>query len=591
MPSPELLGYHLIYPPISYPVTNGIKAPTRVVASYTITEADVPSGTTEGDALILVISGGTAPTQLVASWNLSASWTLARRSVTPNTGFPVFIYYAPYSPELFPLTLIPKNATGQAISSTTAFYGALMTYTEGHEYGGNGSYGAYNADAYIYGSPPADSFAPPAYAEGTAIGAAVSDGTNVTLTLAQPGGFTERIAITKSDKQFNFSLRGKVDGTNIWVNSTIGFFAIDQTSLEFTYASSTPEPTFNNAVQTVGSAGFDVDTGANRFYRCRPAQSISGYGTLPAVVEVWNTSTSQATQAATITHTRAPNDVIVLPPMDGFPKSLLVSYDGYTSGTAFGATVRRYDAATLAVLDEWTPAGTTYSGSSTTNVSIRRIFVRDLGGTRYLFIHTMYAVYKINLVTHALTATATAVGGVFMDATIGHGSIWLPIYNANTVRRFSLDTLALQASVSIYQPNGPIAANDSYVYTGHTSSYNYVDRIDPATNTVVTTVQEDNSLRWIAATNTNVIHVRDQLMRLLNPVTLAREGNGLTIAQYDLRTPLSICDRQFVTNSYAPEGAPRWTKSPLGPYGAAAFVSMNGVALEQGGWSLGMLGV
>jgi hypothetical protein len=588
-----LLGYTLVLPPIAYPVVSGVKYATRVAPLDPVTEADVPSGTGEGDVLILVMCGGNAPSIPVQSWNLSADWTLARRSATPNTGFPVFIYYVPYSPELFPFTLIPKSSGGTPIASTNAFYGALMTYTEGHEYGGSGSYGAFNADSYIWGSPPADASAPPAFAEGTAIGAAVSDGIVTNLTLAIPGGFTERVAIKQSGTQFNSTLRAKPDGTNIWVNSTFGFFAVDQTSLEFTYATPTLEPTSGNAVQSVGNAGFDVDTGANRFYRCRPAQTISFYGPLPAVVEVWNTTASPATQVATIAHTRTPNDVIVVPPVDGFPKSLIVSYDGYTDGTRFGNTVRRYDASTFAVLDEWTPAGTTYSGSSTTDVSIKQMFVRDLGGTRFLFVVNNYAVYKINMVTHAVTATCSSgsISNLFMDAAIGHDSIWLGVYNTGNVRRYSLSTLALQAAITLSQPSGPITTNDTAVYTGNLAGTHKVVKIDPSTNAVTVSVSGENFTRWITSTNTQVFRARDQILRAFDPATLATIGNGLGIGQYDIKTPLSIIDRQFVTNSYAPEGAPRWTKSPGGTYGAAAFVSMNGVALEQGGWSLGMIGV
>jgi hypothetical protein len=332
-------------------------------------------------------------------------------------------------------------------------------------------------------------------------------------------------------------------------------------------------------------------------YRGTQASSGGG-GSLPNRVEVWDTTTSPATRLYGIDQTRIPIAALVVPPVaaTSTPKSVFFLFYTITSG-ATGPTLIRYDAATMSVLNTYTPAITIDDNNA-------NLYYDEISDPPpppptpppppipYLFVQGPYAVLKINLNTNTVVQTYVSPRGATINGSAYYNqTIWLTTAGA-TVRRVNADTMTEVASVSTsgtFQANSICAGPNGVNFCIQNNGF-HARHINPATNTITASTPVDNFTRFAVDGDTQffVMNQDDRLWRM-DATTTARTDPSLFTTVFNVVTPFSVIDAQ---TSSTVGYAPRWSKPVYGPYGAARFVSLNGLEIcEDEGWHLGIMGI
>lgn len=598
MPSPELIGYTLINPQVSYPVTQiGTNVGWNVKSRYlwnssfngtarTLTVADLPEGTEDCDSLVLVLVASYPnsipfPNAPVGWYNAGTATLYYNQSVT--------MWFAEQAGNALPISLSPNWQTTDA---GIGWYGVLLAYSPGHGYSGSGTYGAYNADSLIYGSPPASSSAAPIVVDGTGVGAAITDQASSRLTLAVPSGYTERVARPGIFKdQGNVSGR-MIDG-KLWTAAGQVITSYDVNAMVHDYVSECEDPFYPNLARwLVGNTSrFDYDPDIDRYYRLTTAFSGGGYPVgQVGRVEVWDVANPDATQVTRLDNPSStgsqdsPQNVCVTQPFGATPRGFVVAWADrvFTTGTILPNLLKWYDASTF------TEIAPLPAANSTSTWFLQMV---TLSGVPYLIRGVTGGIVRYNLAN--MTTATHSFGGAGGDGGIYDGFLYCR--TSLGVRKVDLQNMTSVlftgtgiATVSTIEGTR-MAVSSAGVFVGEGSDGNVLKRLDLTTGAIThTTTLIAGSMNMIAANDTHAFVGHNPYLTKFDAFTLNRLDPSYNYARYERAVPYSICDAQFTgTGGYVP----RWGKSPLGPYGAAKFVGMNATPVcTEGAWSIKMLG-
>jgi hypothetical protein len=177
---PELVGTTLIRPSSSW------------ASSYTISTADLPDGTRNGDRIVLWLLGsgsGTGANQPRGRWGLSVDWSFefqARLSAWVN------VYSIRYLPGVLPVTISPTKADETAAPTGNYWQGLITVYRPSKS--PNSDYGFIKAfnDNTLPGSPPSAIDRPPIAPDGLVVGVGHVANTSKGIVLTTANGYTQR---------------------------------------------------------------------------------------------------------------------------------------------------------------------------------------------------------------------------------------------------------------------------------------------------------------------------------------------------------------------------------------------------------------
>jgi len=183
---PELVGTTLIRPSSSW------------ASSYTITTADLPAGTRNGDRIVLWLlgngSGTTANTsganQPRGRWGLSTDWSFY---FTARLFTWVNVYSIRYLPGVLPVTISPTKADETAAPAGGWWQALITVYRPSKAPDANYGYiRAFNADSTLPGAPPGAINSPPIAPDGLVVGVGHIGSANKGLVLTTANGYTQR---------------------------------------------------------------------------------------------------------------------------------------------------------------------------------------------------------------------------------------------------------------------------------------------------------------------------------------------------------------------------------------------------------------
>lgn len=598
MPSPQLVGYNVIYPPARYVNAIGNPYKNRVTwaESLTITSADIPAGLVENDNLLMFIvaSGGTNLRSATPFTGLSDDWLLVKQTFAPGSppGTRVIGYWSAYNPEMVPFTLVPRGTDGNVAqwAIRSGWLVILAGYEEGQESGTGGGYSSLSPDQLIYGNATStERFYGTTYAEGTNVGVASATELfqRVTLDSLQAEGFVEQFSRDGIRNGCGgVTSLGLVEDGLLWLNCSAGFLAVDPVNYEVVH--STPAITIDSPLYATSSidqeVGIAVDTANQRAWRLTRSGS-SSLGSTPNAVQLWDISTMPATLILQNTYTNSPDAVLKFPQPDPDDDHFLVIERLDFTSTSLPVTVREYDK-DASLIRAWVMTGV---------ANLSNAWVIEEAGVPYLFTYNG-ALRKLNLATLTPAGVVSGFGGTG-KSIYAHGAIWLASRDFDSIKKINPVTMTLTSTLSVPTAN-QLAADDNFLYVGTDPVFSSgqpqywstkVRKFDPVT---LTQIAVGNAVtdRHLICAGGSLYGVASGIQRI-NTTTLVRDPYMLDPDNFACYPACSLIDRQFAT-PYTGTG-PRWRKAPT-PFpsaGAATFLSFNGQPLEQGGWMLGMLGV
>lgn len=518
--------------------------------SWTITTADLPAGTQSGDLLLLWLiadaQSGASTAAPTGGWGLSGDWTLVRdqRSGTATQGY-VGCFRSTYVAGALPQTLVPKSSTNATIdrSSTPSanWYGLLMAYRPSATFSADGGYSSTLTATTIYGGSGATQVFPDGVAGGTTVGVAAVTGSAAAPALGTTADFTEQ----QSQNGFSYrngslSAIGYIEdatlGNSIWIGgngdskvSTVDpdtLYAIDG----YTITTSAPQ-----------DFAFDHGTSPGIWFS-------SGSGTTSVVQKIDLTS-------KTITASVTPGN---------FPAAMTFGDGDVWVGHINDNTIKRIDPATATV-------SATITLGTTERAGYGGIYA---AGFAWFFNYGTGNVFKINPTTNALT-TITALPDLTTGLAYDGTKVWAVSNRDRAIYTINVSTNAVTKQTATNFLTGTtdaMAWDGSFMWVINDGK---VSRIDPATYTILATVDPDagavGSANGIVYLN-GFVYVTLSASELVAKIDV---DTDIVVDTFDMglakvRGGFSHIDRQFASAYSGTK--PQWTKSTT-VYGAAVFAA------------------